>query len=419
MLDPNQIRPHFPALARMQDGKPLVYFDGPGGTQVTRSCIDAMTDYLTRCNANHGGLFITGVESDAIVHAAHEAMADFLNAHDAGEVIFGQNMTTLTFAISRTLSQTFQPGDEIILTVMDHDANYSPWALMARDRGLTVHVVDIDATDCTLKLSDFERYLNSRTRLVAVGYASNSSGTINPLKQIISLAHAAGALTYIDAVHYAPHGPIDVQSLDTDFLVCSPYKFFAPHMGTLYGRRGLLEALPAYKVRPADSHLPHKFETGTLSHESLSGLLGTMQYLDWLGQTYGDGQPGAFRSARSATLHAAMRAAQAYEAGLKARMLEGLLSLKRVKLYGITDSARLDERVGTFVIRVDGMHPDDTARYLAQRGICVWSGNYYAMNLSERLGVEDTGGMVRIGLAHYNTIEEVDRLLADLHEIAA
>lgn len=419
MLDPNQIRPHFPALARTQNGKPLVYFDGPGGTQVTRSCLDAMTDYLTRCNANHGGLFITGIESDAIVHAAHEAMADFLNTHDAGEVIFGQNMTTLTFAMSRTLGQTFEPGDEIILTVMDHDANYSPWALMARDRGLTVHVVDIDPADCTLKLSDFERYLNSRTRLVAVGYASNSSGTINPVKQIISMAHAAGALTYIDAVHYASHGPIDVQDLDTDFLACSPYKFFAPHMGALYGKRPLLEALPAYKVRPADSHLPHKFEAGTLSHESLAGLVGTMQYLDWLGRTYGEAQPGKFRSARAATLHAAMHATQAYESGLKAHMLEGLTSLKRVKLYGVTDPARLDERVGTFVIRVEGMHPDDTARYLAQRGICVWSGNYYAMNLSERLGVEDSGGMVRIGLAHYNTIEEVDRLLADLHEIAA
>ena len=418
MLDPNQIRPHFPALSRMYDGKPLVYFDGPGGTQVTQSCIDAMAAYLSRCNANHGGYFITGVESDAIVHEAHEAMADFLNTHDADEVIFGPNMTTLTFAISRAIGQTLQPGDEIILTTLDHDANYTPWALMARDRGVTVRVVDVDPADCTLNLSDFERYLNGRTRLVAVGYASNATGTINPLKKILSMAHAAGALTYVDAVHYAPHGPIDVQDLGTDFLVCSPYKFFAPHLGTLYGRRELLEALPAYKVRPADSALPSKFETGTQSHESMAGLVGTMQYLEWLGQAYGDSQGNSFRSARSATLHAAMRAIHAYEGELKARMLDGLLSLKRARLYGIADPQRLDERVGTFVIRVDGQHPDDTARYLASRGICVWSGNYYALNLSERLGVEGTGGMLRIGLAHYNTSDEVDRLLTDMHEVA-
>ena len=418
MLDPNQIRPHFPALSRMYDGKPLVYFDGPGGTQVTQSCIDAMNAYLSHCNANHGGFFVTGVESDAIVHEAHEAMADFLNTHDAGEVIFGPNMTTLTFAISRAIGQTLQPGDEIILTTLDHDANYSPWALMARDRGVTVRVVDIDTSDCTLRLSDFERYLNRRTRLVAVGYASNASGTINPVEKIISLAHAAGALTYVDAVHYAPHGPIDVQSLGTDFLVCSPYKFFAPHLGALYGRRELLEALPAYKVRPASNDLPGKFETGTQSHESMAGLIGALQYLEWLGQTCSDGQAGSFRSDRSATLHAAMRAIHAYESKLKAHMLEGLLSLKRAKMYGIADPQRLDERVGTFIIRVDGQHPDDTARFLASRGICVWSGNYYALNLSERLGVEETGGMVRIGLAHYNTCDEVDRLLGELREIA-
>jgi cysteine desulfurase family protein (TIGR01976 family) len=419
MWNIDEIRAHFPALMRKQNDQPLVYFDGPGGTQVTQSCIDGITHYLSCCNTNHGGVFATAVESDAIVHAAHEGMADFLNARDSGEVIFGANMTSLTFALSRAIGKTLHPGDEIILTYLDHDANFSPWKLMAEDRGVTVRVVDIDPADCTLRLSDYERYLNPRTKLVALGYASNSVGTINPLKQVIGMAQAVGALTFIDAVHYAPHGPIDVQALGCDFLACSPYKFFAPHMGTLYGRREHLEALPAYKVRPADPALPSKFETGTQNHEAMSGLNGTLRYLEWLGHTYGDAvSGGAYRSPRAAALHASMRAIQQYEHTLKARLLDGLLALRHVRLYGIADPQRLDERVGTFAIRVGSQHPDDTARFLAARGICVWSGNYYALNLSERLGVEESGGMVRIGLAHYNTAGEVDRLLAALGELA-
>jgi len=424
MLDPNQIRPHFPALSRAHNGQPLVYLDGPGGTQVTRSCIDAMADYLSRCNANHGGAFVTSVESDAIVHQAHEVMADFLNAARSEEIIFGQNMTSLTFAISRSIGQTVQAGDEIILTRLDHDANYSPWHLMAQDRGAIVRVVDINPDDCTLNMDDFERFLGPRTKLVAVGYASNAVGAINPVKQIIGMAKAAGALTYIDAVHYAPHGPIDVQELGCDFLVCSPYKFFAPHLGTLYGRHELLESLPAYKVRPADARPPHKFETGTQSHESMAGLVGTMQYLEWLGnadtvRAIPADDPGPCRSARSATLHRAMRAIQDYEHLLKTRLLTGLQRIPGVRIYGITDPARLDQRAPTFAIRIAGLHPQAVAQHLAGRGICVWDGNYYALNLTERLNVESSGGMVRIGPVHYNTPAEIDRLLASLDEIAA
>ena len=420
MLEPSQIRTHFPALGRTHNGMPLVYFDGPGGTQVTKSCIDAMVDYLSRCNANHGGAFVTAVESDQILAEAHEGMADFLNAQSSGEVHFGQNMTSLTFAMSRAIGKTLETGGNIILTTLDHDANFSPWKLMAQDRGLGVRVIDFDHADCTLKLDEFESLLDPDTRLVAIGYASNAVGTINPVKQIISRAKQVGALTFVDAVHYAPHGPIDVQELGCDFLVCSPYKFFAPHLGAMYGRQRVLEKLPAYKVRPADTHLPSKFETGTQSHESIAGLAGTLRYLEWLGQTYGEpGAGGKWRSPRAAVLHAAMRAIQEYEGQLKARMLDGLLALPRTHVYGITGHDRLNERVPTFAIRIDGRLPLEVAQYLAERGICVWSGNYYALNLTERLGFEDSGGMVRIGLAHYNTSEEVDRMLADLREFVA
>ena len=418
MLEPMQIRAHFPALARTFNGKSLVYFDGPGGTQVTQSCIDGMTAYLTRCNANHGGAFISSVESDVIVAAAHEAMADFLNARLNSEVFFGQNMTSLTFAFSRAIGRTLHPGDEIILTYLDHDANFSPWRLMAEDRGVKVNIVAVDPADCTLRMSDFDRYLNINTKLVAVGYASNAVGTINPVKEIVRLAKSVGALTYIDAVHYAPHGPIDVQYLGCDFLACSPYKFFAPHLGVVYARQELLDQLTAYKVRPADNRPPWKWETGTQSHESLAGLVGTMQYLDWLGTTHGQAESVVYRSERSALLHAAMRAIQTHEAALKAQMLDGLMALPRTRLYGITAHDRLDERVPTFAIRMEGHPPLEIAQFLAERAIAVWSGNYYALNLTEQLGVEDTGGMVRIGIAHYNTAEEIDRLLADLSSIA-
>jgi len=419
MLDVAQVRSHFPALARSHKGQPLVYFDGPGGTQVPRSCIDAMANYLARCNANHGGVFVTGVESDAILAEAHEVMADFLNAIRPEEIVFGPNMTTLTFALSRSIGATLGRGDEIVLTRLDHDANFSPWLLMAQERGIRVHVVDIDETDCTLKLDDFERYLSPRTKLVAVGYASNAVGTINPVKRIVEMARAVGAMSFIDAVHFAPHGPINVQELGCDFLVCSPYKFFGPHLGALFGRYEALDALPAYKVRPADPQLPGKLEIGTLNHEGLAGLVGTMTYLEWLGTAFPAEASGSFRSPRAATLHRAMSCARAWEHELMRLMLDGLRALRNVRIYGITERARLHERVPTFAIRIANQHPRATAQLLADSGICVWDGNYYALNLTERLGVETSGGMVRIGLVHYNTQQETDRLLEALAAITS
>lgn len=414
MLDIEVVRSHFPALARAMGGAPVVYLDGPGGTQVPRECIDGMVDYLSRCNANHGGAFATSVESDAVIAEAHEAMADLLNAWHAEEIVFGANMTTLTFALSRVLGATMSPGDEVVLTVLDHDANFSPWYLMAQERGVVVRTVDIHPEDCTLDMDGLRRALSPRTRLVAVGLASNAVGTVNPVWQIAELAREAGALSFVDAVHYAPHGPIDVQDLGCDFLACSPYKFFGPHLGVLFGRLDLLQRLPAYRVRPADPRPPGRYETGTQSGEALAGLLGTVRYLEWLAQAQPSSTPGSWRSSRAAVLHRAMEAARSWERRLGEHLLAGLLALPRVRVYGITDQSRWHERVPTFAIRVAGHHPRQVAAFLAEHGIFVWDGNYYAVNLTERLGVEADGGMVRIGIAHYNTHEEVDRLLAAL-----
>ncbi len=421
MLNLDAIRNEFPALKREHDGKPLVFFDAPGGTQVTQRCINYIVEYFTRCNANTHGAFITSQESDAIIEEAHEAGADFLNARSKDEIVFGQNMTSLTFAISRSIGQTLREGDEIILTRLDHDANFSPWHLMAQDRGVTINIVDIDPEDCTLVLDDFEKYLSRRTKLVAVGMVSNAVGTLNPVKQIIGMAHAAGALTFVDAVAGAPHVPIDVQDLEADLLACSPYKFWGPHSGMLYGKYDLLDKLPAYKVRPADSTPPHKFQTGTQSHENEAGLIGVMEYLEWFadrlplarGEGWGE---GGLRSLRSEKIHRAMHASQIYENELVTHLIDNIQKINGVKFFGIRETSRLHERVPTIAIRYKDEHPHATATRLAEQGICVWDGNYYALNLTERLGVEDKGGMVRIGLTHYNTRAEVDRLLNALEQ---
>ena len=413
MLNPSLIRNEFPALAREQDGQPLVFFDAPGGTQVTHRCLERMTAYLTHHNANTHGAFITSRESDAILAEAHEAAADFLNAALPDEIIFGQNMTSLTFALSRSLGRVLSEDDEIILTRLDHDANFSPWRIMAAERCIRVHVVDVCPDDCTLVLEDFVRYLSPRTRLVAVGYVSNAVGTINPLKRIIEMAHAVGAWVFVDAVAAAPHLPIDVRALGADFLVCSAYKFWGPHQGILYGRYELLDCLPAYKVRPADDRPPHKFETGTQSHENAAGLIGIIEYLEWLaGQVELSPEPAArLRSPRAAQLRQAMGAIQRYETWLAGYLISQITAIPGVRFFGICQPERIAERVPTIAIRYKDEHPRATAERLARQGICVWDGNYYAINLTERLGVEASGGMVRIGLTHYNTREEIDRLL--------
>jgi len=417
MIDVNRIRAQFPALSRQFNGQPLVYFDAPGGTQTAQHCITRMVDYLQRTNANTHGAFVTSQESDQVIDDAHEAGADFLNAKSRDEIVFGQNMTSLTFSLSRSIGQTLKEGDEIILTRLDHDANFSPWHLMAQERGVKVNIVDINEADCTLNLDDYERYLNSRTKLVAVGLVSNAVGTLNPVKGIIGMAHAAGALTFVDAVAGAPHVSIDVQDLDTDFLACSPYKFWGPHQGMLYGKYDLLDRLPAYKVRPADSKPPHKFQTGTQSHESQAGLIGVIEYLQWFADTIA--APAAapapsaatLRSPRAQQISTAMNVSNAYEQELCQYLIENVLKIKGLRFFGIRDPQRAGQRVPTIAIRLENEHPHTTAERLGQNGICVWDGNYYAINLTERLGIEDSGGMVRIGLSHYNTHAEIDRLL--------
>ena len=395
-LDLSFVRPQFPALALQDAGRPAVYFDGPGGTQVPQRVVDAMTHYLIHTNANHDGAFRTTRESDAVLRASHEAMADLLNAASPAEIVFGANMTTLTFSVSRAIGRELKAGDEILITRLDHDANRSPW-LALQEKGVTVTEVDFNPQDCTLRLDDLEAKLNPRVRVVAVGYASNAVGTINPIAEIARMVHAAGALLWVDAVHYVPHGPVDVQALDCDFLICSPYKFFGPHSGVLWGRRELLERLSAYKVRPAGNASPDKFETGTQNHEAQAGVLAAVEYLAELGEScgasYGSLFPGF--TGRRLALKQAMAAVKAYERGLFAHFVAGLLAIPGLTFYGIRDPQQFDRRTPTAAFRLAGRHPDEVAEHLARRGVYVWSGNFYAVSVTERLGLEEQGGVVR------------------------
>jgi cysteine desulfurase family protein (TIGR01976 family) len=417
-LDPQAIRQQFPSLDR-----PDVFFDNPGGTQIARQSAERIQRYLLECNANHDGAFKTSIESDAVLNEAHQAMADFLNASSADEIVFGPNMTTLTFSLSRALARTLNPGDGILVTRLDHDANISPWLLAAEDRGCAITWVDFDVEDCTLSLESFARALERKPRIAAFGYASNAVGTINPARELTQMAHDAGALVYVDAVQYAPHGPIDVQELGCDFLVCSAYKFFGPHVGALYGRYDQLDRLRAYKVRPAPDLPPGKFETGTQNHEGIAGVLGALEYLEWLGAQFGGEQAGGQKQAghtgRRLVLKQAMSAIRAYELGLSRALIGVLESIPGVRIHGITDLQRLDERVPTVSFTFAGRSPREMAEQLGRRGIYVWDGNYYALAVTERLGVEASGGMVRVGATHYNTLDEVNRLGAVLGEIAA
>ncbi|MBS0264185.1 MAG: cysteine desulfurase-like protein [Planctomycetes bacterium] len=404
-------RQQFPALSRQHAGQPAVFFDGPAGSQVPVRVIDAISNYLRQHNANHGGVFATSRESDALLDRAHEAMADLFGATDAQSIIFGGNMTTLTFALSRALARTWQAGDEIIVTRLDHDANVSPWVLAALDAGVTVHHLAINASDCTLDLADLRQKLSPRTRLVAVGAASNAVGTINPIPEICRLAHAVGAEVYVDAVHAAPHLLPDVVAWDCDWLVASAYKFFGPHVGILWGRTRRLEELQAYKLRPAPDSLPGKWMTGTQNHECIAGVLAAVEYLADLGR-----QVGASSADRRQTLRAAYEAIRDYERQLAAYLLNGLARLPDVQVFGIRDLARADERVPTFGIRHAKIPPAELAEQLAERGIFVWHGNFYALPLTSALGLEPEG-LVRIGFLHYNTIAEIDRLLAVLGKL--
>ena len=416
-LDLALIRSQFPSLS-----KPVIFFDNPGGTQIARHSLDRINHYLLECNANHEGAFATSVASDAILEEAHQAMADFYNAPSAEEIIFGNNMTTLTLHLSRSISRAWNPGDSIIVTRLDHDANVTPWVLAAQDKGVNVLWVDFDVEDGTLKLEDLRRALERKPRLLAVGYASNALGTINPLYKIIEMARAAKTMVYVDAVQYAAHGPIDVQKLDCDFLVSSSYKFFGPHCGILYGKRHLLEELFAYKVRPASNALPYKFETGTQNHEGIAGVLGAVEYYEWLGKEFGEehveGLAEEGYSGRRLELKKGLTAVHAYEFELSRALLSALQSVPGLQLYGLTDPKKLEQRVATFSFRLKDLHPRRVAEQLAERNIYVWDGNYYAINVTERLGLEDQGGLVRVGAVHYNTLEEVEKLKEALLEIS-
>jgi cysteine desulfurase family protein (TIGR01976 family) len=437
--DPASVRSQFPSLAQTVNGHPAVFFDGPGGTQVPQRVVDAISDYLRRSNANTSGAFATSRHTDAMIAQARAAMADFLHC-GADEIVFGPNMTTLTFAMSRAIGRELKPGDEILVTRLDHDANVSPWLAMAEDRGLTVRWAEIHDEDCTLDMADLASKINEKTKLVAVGYASNAVGTINPVKEIIRLAHAAGALAYIDAVHYAPHGLIDVAALDCDFLVCSTYKFFGPHMGVLFGKREHLKRLRPYKVRPNTNAIPNRWEWGTLNHECIAGITACVEYIAGLGRMphpfgssslsseslragtsrvpkSGNQDASTGPTSRRAAIAAAYQAIHEHESALLERIMTGLRQIPGVKIYGITNPARFHERCGTLAIRIDNHTPLELAAKLGERGIFTWDGNYYALNLTERLDVEKSGGFLRIGLVHYNTAEEVDRLLVALREI--
>ena len=411
-LDLTWVRSQFPSLKTLVKGQTAAFLDGPAGTQVPASVITAIQNYLTNFNANHGGSFQTSRQSDEMIARTRGAMGDFFHC-SPDEVVFGQNMTTLTFALSRAIGRELGQGDEVLLTTLDHDANFSPWKVL-EEKGVTIRVADISEEDCTLDLEDLRSKLTNRTRLVAVGYASNAVGTINPVKEIIRLAHAAGAMTYVDAVHFAPHGLIDVKEIDCDFLVCSPYKFFGPHMGTLFGKREHLEHFRPYKVRPSFDQTPDRWETGTLAHELIAGVEAAIEYIADVGRYC---NPAA--KTRREALSSAYSATVAYERHLVAKLIKGLQTIPRLRIYGITDPERSQEHCSTLSLRIGDHHPKEIAEFLAERGIFTWDGNYYALNLSERLGVEQKGGMLRIGLVHYNTSEEVERLLGALTEFTS
>jgi cysteine desulfurase family protein (TIGR01976 family) len=416
-LDINAIREHFPALRRQ-----LIFLDNPGGTQIAQQSIDRLNAYLVQHNANHGGAFVTSRESDAIVDQARAAAAEFLNASRPEEIVFGPNMTSLTFNISRSLAKTLEPGDHLVVTHLDHDANISPWKLVAEERGCHLHWVDFHLEDGTLDLSGVEKALEHQPRLFAVGYASNALGTINPIAKIVEMAHLAGALVYVDAVQYAPHGPIDVQALGCDFLAISSYKFFGPHAGILFGRYDLLEELAAYRVRPAPSLPPGKFEPGTANFEGIAGVLGAIEYLEWVGETFGGQYAEKYQDrfhGRALKLKQAMSAIRSYEFELSHSLLDMLEETPGVTIYGLTDRKRLEERVPTVSFNLQGMHPRQVAEALSEENITVWDGNYYALAITERLGLEQSGGMVRVGPVHYNTVEEIEQFGQALGRIAA
>ncbi len=405
------IRQHFPSLnVPADDGSLPIFLDNPAGTQVPLAVMQAVTHYYRTMNANSGGVYATSRRNDEMVGRTREAMADFLNAASASEIVIGPNMTSLSFSLSRSIARTLAPGDEIVLTRMDHDANIAPWLLIARENDLQVQWVDINTADCTLDMDSLEEALGERTKVVATVHASNSVGTVNPVQQIAGMARAVGALHVVDAVQSAPHLPINVQEIGCDFLLCSSYKFYGPHIGIMWGRQELLDSLPAYKVRPAKDAAPYRWENGTPSYETWNGLLACLEYWESIGAEYGDAvSPQCDEGARRSNMKRGMVAVRDYERQLVSALIDGLRAIPGISIAGITDSARFNQRVPTVSIVKQGHAPEEIALYLADNHIYVWSGNYYALEIMQRLNRPD--GMVRIGIGQYNTIDEINRLL--------
>jgi cysteine desulfurase family protein (TIGR01976 family) len=420
-IDVTALRSQFPALHRPVDdaGTLPVHFDNPAGTQVPQRVIDAVAEYYITMNANHGGAFPTSQRSDTMERATRQTIADFLNAPRWEEIVLGPNMTTLNFSLSRAIGKTLRAGDELVVTRMDHDANIAPWLRLAEDHALAVRWVDFDIETSTLDMHSLKAAIGPRTQVVASVHASNALGTINPVAEIAALAHDAGAYYVLDAVQSAPHIPIDVQAIGCDFLLCSAYKFFGPHIGVLYGKLEHLEALPAYKVRPSPTESPYRWETGTPSYETIHAVGAALDYLAEAGEKYGAPYADQFPSFSGRRLHfkTAMTALTAYERELVGHLIEGLKALPGAQIYGISDPAQFSQRVPTVICNFAGHSPLEVAEFLAARHIYVWDGNYYALAVMERLGLEATGGAVRIGLAHYNTRAEVDRLLDALKDL--
>lgn len=410
-FDLDAVRAQFPALTLTDNGKRRIYFDNPAGTQVPQSVADAMSRCLLETNANVGGRFVTSKAADQVVEGARAAMADLLNADSPEEIVFGQNMTTLTLHLSRSIGRLFEPGDEIILSRMDHDANVWPWVLIARDLGLEVKWLSFDTDTFEFDLERLDELFTNRTRLVCICGASNLLGTLNDIASVCARAKIAGALTYIDGVQSVPHVATDVKAIGCDFLACSPYKFFGPHQGVLYGRRELLERLEPYKVRPASERHPGCFETGTQSHEGFAGITAAVDYFAWIGETM------AGASGRRNALTAAMSLLFEYEKTLAARLIDGLLDIDGVRVLGITDKTALDRRVPTVSFTHDRVAPGDIAQHLADDNIFVWNGHNYAVEVAKSLGIYESGGAVRIGPVHYNSAGEVDETLGLLSDL--
>ena len=401
-IDVDEVRSQFPALSRTVDGRPAVFLDGPAGSQVPDCVIDAISGYLRTSNANNGGSFVTSRETGSVVDEARAAMADLVGVSDPDTIVFGANMTTLTFQLSRALARTWEPGDEVVVTRLDHDANVWPWVLAARDAGAVVRYVPFSTDDCTLDMAAMAAAIGPRTRLVAVGAASNAVGTINPVAAVGALARAQGALLFVDAVHYAPHRLMDAVEWGADFVAFSAYKFYGPHVGVLYGRRALLESLPAYQVRPAQDSIPGRWSTGTRNHEGMAGATAAVDYLARLGQ-------GTTRRQRLASAYARI---QAHEGALCQRLITGVSALA-YRVLGITDPERRGERVATVGVVSPSVAAGELHERLGRAGIFTWAGNFYAVEVTAHLGL-DPDGMLRLGLMHYNTHEEVDAVVAEL-----